>query len=219
MISKKVLKAILIDLDGTLADTIPVLYETYLQFMAAKGQKGTSEEFATLMGPTIPQIVDILNKRYQWNESSDPLTQQYWHLLSTLYSEHLGLFSGAKRFIQQLNEKGVKIALVTSAASDLAESFLKKHQLSKYFDCIVTGDDVARGKPDPEAYLKALSKLQLHPEEALVIEDSRSGILSAQTAKIPTIQILHKDEVKLIEGAIPLLNWDAIATYYRATCE
>lgn len=219
MTSKKVLKAILIDLDGTLADTIPVLYETYLQFMAAKEQKGTPEEFATLMGPTISQIVDILNKKYHWNESPKQLTQQYWHLLATLYSDHLGLFPGAKQFIRHIKQKGVKVALVTSAASDLADSFLKKHQLTEYFDCIVTGDDVARGKPDPEAYLKALSHLKLRPEEAFVIEDSRSGIQSARTAQIPTIQILHRDLVPVIEGAIPLLNWNTIETYFKENYE
>lgn len=219
MTSKKVLKAILIDLDGTLADTIPVLYETYLQFMAHRGLKGSKDEFADLMGPTIPQVVDILRTKYHWPESSETLTRQYWHLLATIYSEHLGLFPGAREFIQHLKKRGVKIALVTSAAYELADSFLTRHQLKGYFDCIITGEHVVNGKPDPEAYQKALDDLKVKPEEALAVEDSYNGVLSATSAKIPTIQIKHHDQIKLIEGAHPLLNWESISKYYRETYE
>lgn len=219
MTSKSALKAILIDLDGTLADTIPVLYETYRQFMTHRGLNGTPEEFATLMGPTIPQVVDILRSKYHWPETPERLVQDYWHLLSSIYSSHLGLFPGAREFIQHLRNRGIKIGLVTSAAYELADSFLTRHELKDYFDCIIAGEHVTRGKPDPEAYLKALSCLDVKPEEALVVEDSPSGVLSAVTAKIPTIQIRHRNHVKAIAGARALLNWDEIFDYYRETYE
>jgi beta-phosphoglucomutase-like phosphatase (HAD superfamily) len=86
--------------------------------------------------------------------------------------------------LEKLRLMKMQLAVATSSVSASARPFLDRHQLTKFFDVIITGDEVERGKPDPEIYLRAAEKLGVAPSESLVIEDSLSGIAAAKAAKM-----------------------------------
>lgn len=178
------LKALLIDLDGTLVDSLPSLYRVYLQFLSSQGVQGNGEEFTELMGPSLSQIVDILRQRYHLKGTSEELLVKYSNLLEKCYAHDLKLMPGAIEVLTKIKEKGLKLVLATSAPRKWVDLLLKNHSLGITFDATVTADDVHAGKPDPAIFLKGIELIGIKPQEALVIDDAPAGIEAAQRAGI-----------------------------------
>lgn len=81
-----------------------------------------------------------------------------------------------------LKENGYLLALASSSKREIISFYLEIEEIPDYFDVIIAGDEVTKGKPDPEIFLKACEKLKIKPEEALVLEDSLAGIEAANRA-------------------------------------
>lgn len=194
------MKAILIDLDGTLADTLPHLYRAYNTFLAKRGKEGSLQEFQQLNGPTLKEIVATLKKRYGWPESQEQLHKMYIDQIQTEYRGRARLFPGALEFLQAAKKHHKQLCLVTSAERRLAETFLQAKGIEKLFDQVVTLEQEP-GKPDPAIYLKALKALHVEAQHAVAIEDSTNGIQSALNAKINTLVYLTEHPPLLNEFA------------------
>lgn len=97
------------------------------------------------------------------------------------------LVSGAVEFLTMARAHFQKLGLATSATRHDFELGANKYQLAKWFDAIVTGDDTARHKPDPEPYLKAMAALGVTSSAALVVEDSPNGIRAAKAAQCAVV--------------------------------
>ena len=95
---------------------------------------------------------------------------------------------GSRDLIKRLSTN-FTLAIVSSAIRSEVNSVLKKFGLDKYFKIIVSGDDVVYGKPNPEPYLLASTKLNIAPEKCIVIEDAENGIISAITAGMKAIAL------------------------------
>ena len=93
-----------------------------------------------------------------------------------------------------LKEKNYKIALATSAKRERVEKQIKDKWLKESFDAIVCGDDVEKGKPSPDIFLKAAKKLNVNPNECIVIEDSSAGIKAAFNAGMAGIHVVDLKE-------------------------
>jgi len=183
-----VLKGVLIDLDGTLADSMPLLYQTYFDFLKRFGHVGSQAEFHTLIGPSLSAVVEHLNNKYHFGMPTGRLTQEYTASLLIHYADSIALFPGAREFLDQAKAKGLKLALVTSADQVLAETFLQAQGITNYFDHIITPAGLPESKPSPAIYLRALETLDLSPDETLAIEDSENGVKAAEGAGIRTVQ-------------------------------
>ena len=85
--------------------------------------------------------------------------------------------------------QGIKTCVASTASKKNLYRVLKHFNLDLYFDIIISGDDVSKGKPSPEVYIKALDLLDCEPEEALVFEDSEVGCEAAEAAGIQYIKI------------------------------
>ena len=96
---------------------------------------------------------------------------------------------GAKELLSYLKDNNFKIAIASSSTRDRALTILKQHNIVEYFDDFVFGNEVEKGKPNPDIFLKACDKLSEKPEKCLVLEDSEAGIQSAYSANIPVICI------------------------------
>lgn len=179
------MKAILIDFDGTLANSIPFLYNLYISFLAERGKEGNLKEFQELNGPKLEHFIQTLHKRYQLEENVDEMIQAYKERLETRFAEEVLPFPDAVGMIHKWDWEGRQLGIVTAAHLDLVELFLDKH-LDKIPFIITTGEEVPRSKPDPAIYRLALEKFGLKPTEALALEDSPNGIKASQGAGILT---------------------------------
>jgi len=200
------LKAIIFDVDGTLAAT----EETHRQAFNA-----AFKEFNTPFQWSVSEYIDLLNisggkerilkflqsKEFKapGNESLREYTLKVHQRKSEIYREkviagHLGLRNGVERLIKEARQKGVSMAIATSTSTANVETVLKnaigKDALS-YFETLVSCDLVADKKPSPAVYQYALANLGLKPENCVAIEDTSNGNRSALAAGIKTVISTH----------------------------
>ena len=116
---------------------------------------------------------------------------QYFRNREQYYLDKDGvpLKKGVKELLDYLVSKKIAICLATSSVEKRAITILDNYQLTKYFDAFVFGDEVKRGKPFPDVFLKACKKINVQKNEAIVIEDSEAGIEAGYNAKIRVICI------------------------------
>jgi HAD superfamily hydrolase (TIGR01509 family) len=94
----------------------------------------------------------------------------------------IALMPGVERVVRELHGRGITLAITTSAAGDAVDLLLRRFGIRELFALIVDGSEVAAGKPDPEGYLLTARKLEVAPEDCVVFEDSRIGVLAAKAA-------------------------------------
>ena len=108
-------KALLLDLDGTLANSLPMLYHYYSKFLEQYGYRGTPEEFERLNGPSMLEIMSILQKRYSLPSEGKDLFVTYQAMLVQAYAQKVPLFQGGREFLLNAREQGLLLAVVSSA--------------------------------------------------------------------------------------------------------
>lgn len=191
MIFKK--KAVFVDLDGTLVDSLGALKNVYFALLKGFGIQGTEEEFQVLNGLTLPQIVSLLKEKYQLNSTLKEIETLYVQSIETAYKREVFPYPEAIGLLEDLKKKGAVLCLVTATNASLVTIFLRKYALDKIFDGVITPKVGEPGKPDPALYLRALKTFDLDPEEAIVIEDSRNGVHAALAAGIATLWIFQTE--------------------------
>jgi HAD superfamily hydrolase (TIGR01509 family) len=173
------------DMDGVLVDSLPALYRCYSLFLQRFGLEGTAEEFARLNGPSLPEIVSYLKEKHGLEATGEELLLYYRDGLAEAYGE-APLVSGVKVLIASLIDRGVELALASSASREIITRVLESSGLVGVFTTIISGDDVTRAKPDPEIY--RLVKERYQGKDLYVIEDSENGVRAARAAGLKTIR-------------------------------
>jgi beta-phosphoglucomutase-like phosphatase (HAD superfamily) len=115
--------------------------------------------------------------------------------------------NGVVDFLEHLSNAGVRIALATSAGRRRACGTLEELGLARYFETIVTGDDVSAGKPDPAIYRLAAARMQEAPDHLLAVEDAVSGVKAARLAGMRCLGLAHNGRADLLRlaGAHPII--------------
>ena len=178
-------RGLFLDLDGTLADTLPMLRRVYVRFLDEFGVQVGDEEFGTINGPPLNQVVEILKNRHQLTASVETLLERYIHLVRENYLD-APPSDGAVELLTAAVRNGWSCAVVTSNAEAITREWLERNDLSKSIFAVVGKESVRIGKPDPEPYLVALSRCDCRPDGSIAVEDSNVGIAAASAACIPT---------------------------------
>jgi len=175
-------KCIVFDLDGTLIDTTPLLFNAYKEFLKKYDYLGTKKEFELLNGPKLDQIIIYLKKKYTLKPSKLKLKRHYDNQIKKIYQTKISLNEGVLDLLDFLKLNGYVIGLATSNSKKYTTSVLMKNNLLDYFSFLVYGDDVVIAKPDPEIYKICTKRSGFQKNEILVIEDSKNGFNSAKNA-------------------------------------
>ena len=173
---------VLFDMDGTLVDSMPALYQAYREFLSERLVAGTKKEFSSLIGPSIREIVSVLKKRHGIRSSHDRLVKSYCHHVSKAYGKSLVFKKGAVQIIRRLKREGFGIGLVTSSPSRLSGTVLRRKGLLRLFDQTTFGDRLSKAKPHPAIYERAIRKTKGSALRVFVVEDAVNGVLSAKNA-------------------------------------
>jgi HAD superfamily hydrolase (TIGR01509 family) len=187
--TRQEIKAVLFDLDGTLATSIGSLRSCYERFLRSFSAQPTQEEFEELIGPSLLTVTEILQSRHSLPGNLMQLYGTYLDLVNESYAREVVPQEGAESLLQWLQEKNLSTALVTSAPRLLVDSFLSRYGWNGYFNAVVTADDVSLCKPSAEPYVRALQLLQLPAPHAVAVEDSPRGVMSACAAGLRVIGI------------------------------
>jgi HAD superfamily hydrolase (TIGR01509 family) len=177
-------RAVIFDLDGVLADSEPWWNEIDAKLLAQYGVRYRGEYHRNVLGVSYRLAVEFFKKAFGLSISTDELIQRRGEIAAEFFANRVGLFPSAKEVLQELRRMNLRLAVATSSVSASARPFLDRHQLTAFFDLIVTGDEIEHGKPHPDIYLRAAAKLNVAAEACLVIEDALAGIAAAKAAKI-----------------------------------
>ena len=176
------IKAVIFDLDGVVADSEPISAEADDIVLAKYGIKKTPEEKMRSFGRTFEDIFgDILLARKR-NIGLQHLKEEKNRVLRKLLKGRLKPVENSLELVGFLLKKGFKLALATSSQREKMAMELEELGIEHLFRIKVSGDDVEKGKPDPEIFLKAAELLNVRPGECAVIEDSGFGVRAAKSA-------------------------------------
>ncbi len=211
-------RALLVDLDGTLADSIGAMVDVYHAFVARHGGAASREEFDRLNGPSLREVVADLARTHGISGDMETLHHEYIADVDRAYASTIRPNEGAGALIETAKDLHMALVLVTANHRGAAEAFLDAHGWRECFSALVTGDDVALGKPDPALYRRALDIAGIDaPLRAIAVEDSANGIASATGAGVPTIA-LCRDGVRPSEHPLVVAcvtNLHEAAKYLR----
>ena len=174
--------AVTFDLDGVLADSEPSWNQIDAKLLAEHGVNYRGEYHRNVLGVSYRLAVEFYKNTFHISASVEELMRRRGEIATDFFANRVGLFPYAKTTLEQLREMKLHLAVATSSVSASARPFLERTGIKTFFDVIVTGDEVQRGKPHPEIYLQTANKLGIAPEACLVIEDSLAGIAAAKAA-------------------------------------
>lgn len=185
-------QAVFWDMDGTLVDTEPYWLSAESALVGAHGGVWTEADGLQLVGSSLEGSALVLQSR-----GVDLPVQEIIDVLTDHVLEHIAREvpwrPGARELLSGLRELGVPTALVTMSIGRMAAAVIDALGFEA-FDAVVTGDQVAAGKPDPECYLHAAALLDVDPARSVAIEDSEYGVAAAVAAGMATVAVpLHVD--------------------------
>ncbi len=208
-------KAVLFDFDGVLAETMNDLFLAWKNSFDDFGVTITKEDYFPLEGMKVLKIAELISKKYNLNASPETIVkkkEKYY-----LDNHQFKFYNGVHELIEMLIKNNKYIVIVSASSKEKLEKTVPRHFLDK-FNSIITSEDYTLGKPNPEPYLNAISRLNLKSEDCIVVENAPLGIKSAKNAGCFCIAItstLSKDflkEANLIvdkfEDLIHILNYE-----------
>jgi HAD superfamily hydrolase (TIGR01509 family) len=188
VMSQNIRPGLLLDLDGTLADSLGVMRKIYGQFLAGFDRPSSQAEFDRLNGPSLLDVVKILKRDHDLGPPVKDLLRIYKSYLNTAYVEVLPN-KGARELIDAAVSEGWAVSVVSSNVKDTAVSWLEKVGLRDQISVVATGDTVARGKPAPDLYLKAIQDSGCDVALSYAVEDTLTGVRSAVDAGLTTFAL------------------------------
>jgi HAD superfamily hydrolase (TIGR01509 family) len=181
---------VLFDMDGTLIDSEPIWFDTEVAILAEYGYELGRDHWVRVLGQ--PNDVAVA---YLLKISAAPLTPaQLNRRIEEAMAQRLGqgmeLMPGAKELLTELDKAGIPTALVSASSRRIVDACLASIG-PDHFRFTVSGDDVTRGKPHPEPYLRAAQLLGAQPRHCVVVEDSPNGSASGAAAGCRVVAIPH----------------------------
>lgn len=201
------IRGVVFDMDGVVIDSHPGHRRAWKQFLQSVGRHATETELDVILDGHKRE--DILH--YFFGDLAPEKITEYGarkdQMLRDL-DEELRPIAGVVEFLGSLRQAGARIGLATSASHQRTHATIAELGLTHYFDAIVTGDEVACGKPDPSIYRLAAEYLQEAPQNLVAIEDALAGVQAATTAGIRCIGLAFgaKAEILRSAGADPVVS-------------
>jgi len=178
------LSAIIFDLDGVLADSEPWWSKIDVELLAEYGLTYRGEYHQNVVGVSYRLAVEFYKKAFGLSVPTDEMMRRRGEIATEFFANRVGLFPDVKEALEELRQMKLRLAVATSSVSASARPFLDRHELTKFFEVIVTGEEVEYGKPAPDIYLCAAQKLGITADACLVVEDALPGVAAAKAANM-----------------------------------
>lgn len=176
------IKAVLFDMDGVIAETEHVHVEAEKQTLLKYGVQITEDELHRYTGTTAKQMFMELIAKYKLDTTFEKIFKEKEEIMFKLLEIDTQPVKGVIELISKLKEKHVKLAVASSSHRRLVRYVLRKLEITRLFDSIISAEDVAHGKPNPEIFLMSAKRLKVSPTECLVVEDAKLGVEAAKEA-------------------------------------
>ena len=213
--------AVLWDMDGTLVDTEPYWMECEHELVAAFGGTWTDDDARSIIGFDLLDAAAVLRQRGGVTLEPTEIVERLLDGVIARVRRRVPWRPGARRLLADLNARGVPCALVTMSWSRLTDAVVEA-LAPITFQAVISGDAVRHGKPHPEPYLSAASRLGVDPVQCVAIEDSPTGVESATAAgcvvvAVPNIVAIPAAPGRIIVPSLKDLRTDDLGAFVAAT--
>lgn len=197
--------AVLWDMDGTLIDTEPLWIAAETNLVARHGGTWTAADSVALVGSDLLEAAGYIRERGGIDMPAAAIRDHLMGEVLRGIRESITWQPGARELLFALRDEGVPCALVTMSHRVLADAVIDVLPVGT-FDAVVTGDEVGKGKPDPEPYLTAAARLGVAVQECVVIEDSGRGVeaglnAGARVLGVPNVvPLTHRDGLTISDS-------------------
>lgn len=184
------IKAIIFDMDGLMIDSERVTFECYQERLKDMNLTMDEEFYKTLLGKPIKGIYQRFYDVYGNDFPIENVIQDVHQLMAERFeTEGVPVKKGLVELLHYLKDNNYKTIVATSSNRDRVDKILAQAKITEFFDDSICGDEVTKGKPNPEVFLKSCQKLGVNVDEAIVLEDSEAGIQASYDAGIKVICI------------------------------
>jgi len=196
------LKAIIFDLDGTLVDSLPYHHESWRIFF--KNNNLEENDFTEILkeykgGGTLELMTSVFGNMYT-KEELEQMTDDKEIIFRDIYKSKIYPIEGLKKFLDNLKESNISLSIGSNAIRKNVIMTIEELGITNYFSSIICGDEVSKGKPDPEMYIKTLSNLKVNKDECVIFEDSIEGIEAAKNADIKVIGVTSSQSSEILKS-------------------
>lgn len=205
------MKAIIFDMDGVIINSEPLHYQVEKELIEELGGHLNREAHRAFVGatdyfmwqklkeqfnlkPSVEEIVEMKKERFLKRIDEVELTENFMNFMLTLYKE------------------GYPMAIASSNNKRIVDAIVNRFGLDKYMKFIISGEEVKRGKPDPEIFITTAKRIGVDPESCLVIEDAENGVKAAKAAGMKCIGYKNMDSGKqdLSEADLVINNFSEL---------
>lgn len=179
----KLMKLWIFDLDGTLTDSFPVFFRAMNEIFHAHGKTVTEEQLHQALGSTMPEFFT-----QHLGAAAAPPSLEKLRRLSVDYAADVKTFAGIETCLEELRSRGREIAVWTARDRESTDSVLQATGLSRFASHVVTGNCVAKAKPDPEGARKVLGHFRRGGDETVMIGDHHHDVNGARAAGLTSVR-------------------------------
>lgn len=190
------IQAVIFDMDGVISDTQKLHSLVESKLLQRYGIEISPEEITQkYSGVRTKDFFDELLQKQQLEYDLNALMDEKWKEMEKYAQKSVDAIDGAINLIKQLSQSQYPLAVASASNLNYVTTVLKSLEIIDYFSYIVSGDMVSKGKPDPESFLLASKKIDVPPENCLVIEDGISGMQAAKDGNMKCVGLV-KDITK-----------------------
>lgn len=210
------IKAVIFDFDGVISDSEPAHYNAFNRLLGDYGVCLSREQYySKYLGTTDTELLQMVSAEYDTDykgASIDELVRRKAVFFAELIEKEDHIIEGVEQLLKSLSKNNIRIAICSGASAKDINVMLKGTGLKKYFEVIVSADDVDKGKPDSAGYILTLQKLNqtkfesIQPNQTAAIEDSHWGLEAAAAAGMHTIAVAGSYKVEELSMAEMVVN-------------
>jgi len=212
-------RGVLWDVDGTLIDSLEYHWISWRELLAAENFPITREQFIETFGQRNAEIL----RHYFGPDVSPDTIERIGDAKEELYRDlvrerGIDPLPGVRRWLERLEQDGWHQAVASSAPILNIEVILEAIKAKEFFDAIVSAEEVERGKPDPQVFLRAAEKISILPHRCIVVEDAPAGVEAARRAGMRRIGVLSSHpslEADIVVKTLDELSDDAFDSLLR----